>query len=137
VLNVDAVRDWVKRVREFAVIQDRAEITDLQIGAALAHLPDDDVDEAWPHRIVRDILEMYSSPTIDRGLWVEKVNMRGVYSKNPFEGGGQERALAAQAREWLSKASAWPRTANVLISLAASWDRDAKREDERAQTDQI
>jgi hypothetical protein len=54
--------------------------------------------------------------------------------RSPFDGGEQERALAARYRR---DAEAfrfdWPRTAACLDRLADSYEDDAKRHDQRAE----
>jgi hypothetical protein len=61
-------------------------------------------------------------------------NKRGFFTKNPFDGGIQERALAAQYRGWAQQlAAAYPRTAAVLAELADEYERHAHQEDVRAE----
>ena len=63
--------------------------------------------------------------------------MRGAYSKALYEGGNQERDLAAQTRGWATTAVPWRRTAAVLKSIAERWDADAKRADIQAEQNRL
>jgi hypothetical protein len=51
-----------------------------------------------------------------------------------YEGGQQERALGARYRQWAQQtAGDWPRTSRALRGLAESYEREAQREDARAE----
>ncbi len=66
---------------------------------------------------------------LERGIQIERYNMRGVYSKAVFEGGDKERELAEEYRRYVSIAAAWPRTSALLNAIGKGWLRDAERED--------
>jgi alpha/beta superfamily hydrolase len=82
---------------------------------------------------VREVIEEVASDELDRGIQIERFNMRGVYSKDPYDGGGAERALAEQARQWADVVTAWPRTSEMLSRVAKHWEHHAQREDIEAQ----
>lgn len=130
-----ALREWILKVRSLAAELDRATVADIHIGQLLAHAPSDPKDGAWPHRIIRDVLEELDAPEIEQGIRTEQFNKRGVSRKAAFEGGDQERALASQARSWAAACSAWPRTRKLLEAVADSWERMAKHEDDSAELD--
>jgi hypothetical protein len=116
---------------------DRTDIAEEYIGRVLAHAPNDPVDQAWPHRAVRDVIEELVSDAVEEGIRVERFNMRGVVSKAVFEGGGEERAMAEQARNWATIVARWPRTSAMLRRIARMWDAEGNREDQRARQDQM
>jgi hypothetical protein len=60
-------------------------------------------------------------------------NLRGCFSKGLYEGGKQERELAAQYYGFADICSKWPRTAAMLRAVAEDYIHDANREDERAK----
>ena len=128
VLDVNVLRAWIDEVRLLGSASDRVAVTDNFIGRLLAHAPVD-ADGGWPHKAVREELERLQSLELERGLQVERFNMRGVYGKEIFEGGAQERALAEQNIRWAEIAVLWPRTAALLRAIATSWSREAQRED--------
>jgi hypothetical protein len=124
---------WVSRVRELGQQTSRAEVTESTIGRVLAHAPTDDLDGGWPHRFVRNEIERSNCETLERGMQIERFNMRGVTTRGMFDGGAQERDLARDNRENAAKAAAWPRTAAMLRAIADNWDGNAEREDIEAR----
>lgn len=128
-VDVDVLSKWCSDVRALAKEMDRQAITDSRIGHLLAHAPPSLVDQAWPHEAVRTVVERLSSDEVERGLAIERYNMRGVYSKAIGEGGQQERALAKQARDWADAMPGFPRTAAMLLRISDSWTREAERAD--------
>jgi len=136
-LDVDDLRAWTTRVRELAAAKDRAAIGDEYIGHVLAHAPYDPDDKAWPHRGVRDLVEELALPGLERGIRIERFNMRGPTMRAPFDGGGQERTLAATIREWAQTTIRWPRTTKMLADMAAEWEHHAELEDVRARQDEM
>ena len=135
-INSDVLNKWVAQVRALAASQDRSQITDQYIGHTLAHAPVDP-DGAWPHRAVRDVIEALNSEDAERGINVERLNMRGAFRKAMYEGGDQERALAEETRVWAKAAVGWPRTQAMLLDLSRMWDTSAQREDQRAEQDKM
>jgi len=122
---------WVDAAREACT--DRREVCDSHIGQVLAYAPDG-MDGAWPHESVRALLEHLNSPAIESGFRAGAFNKRGISTKNPLDGGEQERALAAQYRTWAqAMQAAWPRTAAALAELAEDYERYAHQEDARAE----
>jgi len=127
---------WIDAVRAKAAEVDRAAVADLKIGDILAHASAYPEDGGWPHCVVRNVIEKLAADDIDRGLMIERHNMRGVYSKALYEGGAQERGLAKQYRGWADISRArWPRTARVLEAIAEDWEASARQEDARAEQD--
>jgi hypothetical protein len=128
---------WTLEVKRLGEEAKRKAMTHQFIGHVLAHAPKDPADGAWPHRSVRDLLETLQSDDSETGIQVERFNMRGVYTKALFEGGKQENAFAAEARDWAGKCAAWPRTFKLLNNIAHQWEEHAKREDSRAKKDRM
>ncbi len=128
-IDFDVLNQWCSEVRKLALEMDRKDITDQRIGHLLAHGPQSLVDQAWPHEAIRAVIESLASDEVERGLTIERYNMRGVYSKAIGEGGEQERALAKQARRWANMMPGFPRTAAMLASISDSWNRDAEEAD--------
>ena len=92
------------------------------------------VDGAWPAEPVRDLLERLGSSEIEEGLQIGKYNLRGVTSRGVYDGGVQERHLAQQYKTWSTQtAGRWPRTSRVLQEMALTYEREAERNDMRAQ----
>jgi hypothetical protein len=136
-VDEQALLNWCKEVRLIAVEVDREMIVDQQIGAVLAHAPLSKRDNAWPHESVRSAIEKLGSDALERGVAIERFNMRGAYSKGTAEGGDQERVLAKQSREWAEAMPEWPRTAAMLMRISESWLRDADGSDLSARKEAL
>lgn len=137
-IDEEVLLRWINAVREKAVEVDRAALADQKIGQILAHASEDHEDGGWPHRVVRNVIEWLMAEHIDRGLMIERYNMRGVFTKSLYEGGAQERDLASQYRGWADiSRSQWPRMAGVLETIAQDWENQARREDMKAEQDKL
>jgi hypothetical protein len=85
---------------------------------------------------VRDLVERLGNREIENGIHVGRMNLRGVTSRGIYDGGGQERSLAAEYRRWsVMTAGAWPRTSRLLRELAESYEHEAAEQDTRARED--
>jgi hypothetical protein len=135
--DLDYLRSWIAEVRRLAVEADRAVITDQQIGQILAFAPLDMEDQAWPSKPIRDLIEELGAEQVELGITVSRFNQRGGFTKALYEGGKQERALAAQYHEWARATRNWPRTTSLLRRIADDWERQADRADSEAQLDQL
>jgi excisionase family DNA binding protein len=132
--SVDAthLEKWVKDARLAFSESDRADIGDELIGQTLATSPEGQ-DGVWPAEAVRRIVETVGSRSIESGIHTGVVNDRGFTSRDVFEGGKQEWALASKYRDWAKRtATDWPRTSRVLRGLAENYEREARREDDEA-----
>jgi hypothetical protein len=125
------LESWIDTVRRLGEETGRAAVTYNYIGRLLAHAPEDD-DGGWPHRAVRDQIELLRSDEVERGIKIARYNMRGVHGKQVFEGGEQERDLARANAKSAERAAAWPRTSAMLAAIAKSWEAEAQREDTEA-----
>ncbi|MBI1291126.1 hypothetical protein GC173_07760 [bacterium] len=126
---------WVGTVRETAKEWGRLPLCDSYLGEVLSHSPAD-ADGCWPCAAVCELMEYLTSPELENRMAVGISKQRGVFSKALYEGGDQERALAASYRAKAERVeSKYPRAARVLHMVAESYDYSAKREDERRRLD--
>ena len=131
-VDVDALSNWVSEARRMCRERDRKDIGDQQIGQVLANAPVGE-DGIWPCEPVRDLLDDLGSHHIGIGFTTGKRNLRGTTSRGVFDGGEQERSLADGYRQDAKKTGArWPFTARLLRELAASYDSQARQEDQEA-----
>ncbi len=136
-IDAEILSAWIEVVRAIAKEDDRSEIADEFIGHLLAYAPPDP-DGAWPHRVVRDLIEEVSSTHLETGIDTERFNIAGrPHARALYGGGSRERDIAEQFRDWSKKAGAWPRTRAMLERIAESWDRFAAMQDERAKQDRM
>lgn len=133
--NIDGavLAAWVKRARQRCDETDRAKIGDQFIGAMLVSAPSD-ADGAWPAIPIRELIEQIRSRDLELGIQLAIHNSRGVTTRDPLEGGEQERVIARKYRGY-SKATSveWPRTSALLERIAKSFEDDAKIYDSDAQ----
>lgn len=123
---------WVHSARAAITDGGRGQVASVVIGEALSG-PATDPDGTWPARAVRDVLEELHDTRVEQGLAIGKFNQRGVTVRGPYDGGTQERALAATFREVAGRVrDDWPRTGALLDSLADGYEADARREDASA-----
>jgi hypothetical protein len=126
---------WVRVARLELSDANRADIGDEMIGQTFAHSPSG-ADDVWPPEPVPELIEAIGSHELENGILIGRLNSRGVTSRGAYDGGQQERNLAAQYREWSAALRAkWPRTARILRDIASSYDRDAHQQDVRAELD--
>jgi hypothetical protein len=130
-VEVGVLSQWIDRVRELAAKTGRVEITDQYLGHVLAHAGCD-VDRNWPHRAVREQIERLKSAELERGIQIERFNMRGPHWRALYEGGDQERAFAAEYNRSADLMASWPRIAALLNAIARHWEADGQRADVRA-----
>ena len=131
-VDVEALSAWVNETRRMCRERDREDIGDQQIGQMLANAPVGE-DGTWPCEPVRELLDDLGARHIGIGFTTGRINLRGVTTRGAFEGGTQEKSLADKYREDAAKVGArWPFTAQLLRHLAANYELDARREDQRA-----
>ena len=133
----DAVlKAWVTRARELVSESGRGTIGDQEIGRVLSTAPKG-TDAVWPHEAVRDVLDDLMNEDVDTGLALGVYNGRGVTTRAMGEGGDQERVLVDQYRGYARHVrERWSRTASVLERIATMFERDARREDTKADLEQ-
>ena len=132
-VNVQQLREWVSEARRLLAESGRRAVGDIVIGEVLANVPADS-DGLWPTLPVRDLIEDLASTEFETGLQTGKFNSRGIVTRDPSSGGGQERIFASQFREWAERvADQWPRTAVLLRGLAAAYETWGRREDDQAE----
>ncbi len=132
------LQNWVCSSIEYAAEKDRLDITKEHIGKVLYYLPPAEAEGLWPCEELSELLESLQDEAIEDGILFAQIDSRGGTSRAMFEGGEQERVLA---REWEAKLSSidekWVRMRSLIKRIAEYWERDAKREDERAEKDRI
>lgn len=132
-INTQHLTNWVNESREAFTKSGYTLSGDYQIGQVLASSPVGS-DGIWPAEPVRDIIESLSSRHINNGLYIGKINKRGVTSRDPFVGGDQERKLELEYKSMASKLNArWPQTASILRRIANSYYGEAHHHDLEAE----
>ena len=131
--DAEALSQWVAEARRLCAEYGRGKIGDSYIGRILARAPAGG-DGTRPSRAVSEAMERVGSSEIGQGFVTGIYNGRGVVSRAIGEGGGQERELAKKYRCWARKRSPdYPYVGSILERIADIYDREALREDDRAQ----
>ena len=110
---------------------------DVAIGDVLAHTPPGE-DGVWPAPALQRLLEELRSRDLEDGLQTGRLNQRGVTTRGPYDGGGQERSAVADLRAHAQQLTAQaPRGARLLRDIAASLESQARQfaRDARASED--
>lgn len=133
VIDVATLVAWITNARALLAEADLADLGDEKIGAILANTPPS-ADGVWPQESIRDLIELIGNARIETGVYLGRVNGRGVTTRDPYSGGEGERSLAARYREWTAGSKATHRrTSKILRRLAESYEHDAREEDQRAE----
>jgi hypothetical protein len=131
-VDPEQLRTWVSTARQLLRDSGRTEVGDHLIGQMLSGAPPGE-DGVCPAEAVRGVIETVQSEALEQGLYVGRLNSRGVVTKALLTGGDPERGLAAHYEGDAAKLDRrWPRTAAVLRRIASAYRRDAQREDEDA-----
>lgn len=124
---------WVAEARTRLAAVDRTLAGDIKIGELLSRAPCGE-DGIWPAEPIRDLLEKLRCQALEEGLRDGRLNQRGVTSRDAYEGGEQERRLAAGLRRGSQQLEVnWPRTARLIRGMAEWYEADARRQDRFAQ----
>lgn len=131
-IDADAFTQFIDSVRELCRKADRQAVGDLTLGEILAHAPGDE-DGTWPFAPAREVLDRPGADDLRRGFSVGVFNKRGVTTRSPCEGGGQERGLASYYRDQAERVQySHPNVAAMLEEIAKDYEHHGKREDDEA-----
>lgn len=127
-----AFADWNRETRKQAALVARLTIADVELGEAYAHAKAGP-DGVWPPDPIRNLLDGVDGTDLRRGFATGGHNRRGVTSRALYEGGGQERALAAKYEDIANGMdNSHPRLAATMREIAHDYQRQAQSEDDRA-----
>ena len=132
-INAQELCEWVDHARRLVAGGGRGAIGDEVIGKVLSGSPNGQ-DGAWPAEAIRDVIENVASRDLENGFEVGTFNSRGVVTKNPAEGGEQERQLTKRyEKHAVAVRDRCPRTAAMLRRIAETYRAEARREDNRSE----
>lgn len=120
---------WIDDARRLLAEAGRLETGDHKIGELLASVGPA-LSEDWLPDAVCAAIQRAKSREMESGFFVGLYNRRGVTSRGPYEGGAQERDLAARYRRDAERVRVrWPRVADCLEQLAKAYENQADWED--------
>ena len=135
-IDKKVLNEWISKARNKAKEYSILSGVDGEIGNLLATFPRN--NDYWPPDEICEILDSLKSKMMISHFSTEIFNSRGTYVKSAYEGGEQERNLAAyferMGRKILLR---YPLTADVLLKLAETYKRDSKDEDDNAYFDEL
>ena len=131
-VGAEALKRWVIEARNLCKKHGRVKIGDQTIGGWLSRAAPYEHDTPWPGRPVCDILEMIASKDMAAGFRVGAYNRRGTTTRGAYEGGGQERDLAATYRSWAQEwRFEYPFVGKILYAISKHYEKHATRQDAR------
>jgi hypothetical protein len=132
-IEYNAFIDFIDEARNLSRQADRLKSCDSTLGAILAHAPANS-DGVWPFAAARDVLDRSEFEDVRRGFVIGVRNSRGITSRAPGDGGGQERKLAETYRNHARAIrNSHPNLAAAVEKLAGSYDNDSLHEDMEAE----
>jgi hypothetical protein len=131
-LDGEHLKQWVAKARGLFAERKRTRIGDSQLGELLGGVFPGE-DGIWPAEPVRELVEELQSEPFDDGLFVGRMNSRGITTRGVYSDGSSEHQLAAgYAEDAAALEARWPRTAQILRRLQRNSERIADQEDEEA-----
>lgn len=137
VLDVVAFKEWIDKCRAIASEVARGRIADFKIGTMLAWNAFRG-EEVWPSPAVCDVLEHIGTDSMRDAFSSGVFNSRGMTTRDPFEGGQQERGVAKRFDDYAAVLEIkWPKLAATIRDLADGYRRDAESHDRQARLNQV
>lgn len=120
---------WVKLLLTLAKDQKYLKGTICAVSRILAKTPIDE-DGIWPHKALRDIIELEKNPELEEQTAIERMNQRGCTVRGINEGGKKEREIASKIHSNIQTISnIYPRTARMLTIIERDYENYADRLD--------
>jgi hypothetical protein len=127
------LRSWTEEVRSRAASCGRLGRCDYTLGKLLARASISP-EGNWPTPEVATFMEQLGTKALFDGFEIAVLDGRGAVRHNPWEGGVQERSLAATYRDLAEYARhSSPKLVEVFLRLAMQYEASARQEDEVAE----
>ncbi|WP_156913418.1 hypothetical protein [Mesorhizobium sp. WSM3224] len=127
-------REYVEQLMALAKEEGYVKGSQLVLGTLLAHSPEADNGD-WPRQCICEILDVPDNDRVRGTFQTGVFNKRGVTTRSPYDGGEQERELAAKfqrhAERWQIE---FPLAAKALADIAESYRSDGLRNDRDAES---
>ena len=133
--NIDgeAFAGWVARVRKKLEELNRSRVGDSLIGKIIARATYSKTEE-WPDVDLASCVERLANDSLISGFSTQVVNLRGITSRGPTDGGEKERQLADRYKELADRIRRHSsRLAGAFSQVSEGYLREAKRHDEDAE----
>ncbi len=128
-VDAETLLSFVSEAQGLATEKDRLEVCNITLGEILARGPIGE-DGTFPFEPSRDVLDRIENEDMRQGFHTGCYNKRGVMSRNPYDGGDQERELVDFYR---TQANAfhdiYPYLSGILEKLAKTYENEGLRHD--------
>jgi hypothetical protein len=132
-IDRERLKTWVQLARQLTGAAGRGAVADEMIGQLLSSSPSGP-DGTWPHPAVREVIEEVASENLESSFATGVFNNRGMVTKRPSEGGGQERSLADKYNGFADAIGVGsPRTASMLRRIGTHYSAEARQADREAE----
>lgn len=112
-VDVKILVDWILSVREEAEKYGLVGIANYKIGEVLSQCSADPVDNIWPRKEVREVIEAVAEERMIEGICIKHYNSRGVFSN----GHAFYNDHADKHEEAAKKLDLWPKTKAMLKKI--------------------
>jgi hypothetical protein len=128
---------WAEEALHRAAEVSRKEVAETHFGGLLARFARHRSWDDWLPEYMLNFLDRLENESLREKLVVGIRNARGSTMRGPYDGGVQERLLAIHYRELATQYSiTYSRVSTLLISIAESYEQEARRQDEEAAIDE-
>ena len=127
-INSDILHRWLLDVSQLSEKRGYKTGCEREIGRLLSYSPSGN-DGLWPAECVREYLEVYGNETVVEAMKIARYNQRGIHCATAGE---NERELSrCYERYSVEMEVIYPRTAQMLLGMAKTYDWDSRRESQR------
>jgi hypothetical protein len=134
VVDPKCLESWIKEVFKLSKPSGHDEIAAHKIGQYIGRSIYPYLDDTDILSQIATVVESVGNDDLNDGITNGLYNSRGVSSRGPFDGGGQERELAEKfSKRARTVRDISPKLANVFTSMQKSYEHDAQRWDLEAE----
>ncbi|MBZ0204492.1 MAG: hypothetical protein K8I03_15880 [Ignavibacteria bacterium] len=134
-IDYQTLLSWVKNVIKLSKKSKREYHGKYFIGELFAKGIEKD---SLPLEEICRVIEELNSQELKQGFQIANSNRRGLTTRNPFEGGVQEKSLSEHYYQLAKEIELkYPFTSKMYKDIAKTYELDAKREDDRATEEEL
>ena len=136
-VDQDEFNSWANTALLLAEEAGRKEVAEVHFGALLARLAKQRSWDDWLPVCILDYLERPENQGLRDKLSCGVRNARGPTTRGVYDSGAKERQLAERYHDLAARTrNSHPRIAETLVGVAKGYERDGRRQDERAAVEE-
>ena len=136
-VDQDEFNSWANTALLLAEEAGRKKVAEVHFGALLARLARQRSWDDWLPVCILDYLERPENQGLRDKLSSGVRNARGPTTRSLYDGGAKERQLAERYHDLAARIrNSHPRIAETLVGVAKGYERDGRRQDERAAVEE-